>query len=223
MSDDPNKKTETTEETTSNWMLWTGIILLVIGIILIVLKFVMGSTLCLGIGILGVIFGGVFLLIHFLTSPEEETAETDKDPEKKDPEKKDPETFTNGEILVPTDLSSLNGYSTNVGSTTVDGTMQNLGDSLQYRGTVDYVGNYPPNPDLYPENGQEFLPENSMYTHLENNFLDIGPQIGVATRVNSQRNGPTLLFRKQFAVPTMPTGYWNQSTISQPIFTNNVC
>ena len=101
--------------------------------------------------------------------------------------------------------------------------MQNLNDSLQYRGTVDYVDNYPPNPDLYPENGQEFLPENSMYTHLENNFLDIGPQIGVATRVNSQRNGPTLLFRKQFAVPTMPTGYWNQSTISQPIFTNNVC
>lgn len=222
MSNDPNKKTETTEETTSSWMLWTGIIILVIGIILMILYFVMGSSIYLGIGIAGIAIGGIFLLIHFLTSPEEETTETAKDKEK-DPEKKDPETFTNGEILVPTDLSSLNGYSTNVGYTTVDRTMQNLGDSLQYRGTVDYVGNYPPNPDLYPENGQEFLPENSMYTHLENNFLDIGPQIGVATRVNSQRNGPTLLFRKQFAVPTMPTGYWNQSTISQPIFTNNVC
>lgn len=204
----------TTEQTSSNWMLWTGIIILVIGIISIVLYFITKASLWIWICIAGVIIGIIFIIISF-SSPEEETTESTSETT--------PETFTNGEILVPTDLSSLNSYSTNIGSTTVDGTMQNLNDSLQYRGTVDYVDNYPPNPDLYPENGQEFLPENSMYTHLENNFLDIGPQIGVATRVNSQRNGPTLLFRKQFAVPTMPTGYWNQSTISQPIFTNNVC
>ena len=219
MSDDPNKQPKTTEETTSSWMLWTGIIILVIGIIFIIIYFVTSSSLWIWIGVVGIIVGIIFLLIHFLSSPEEEEKPTTTTT----PTPTDTEKFTNEEILVPTDLSSLNGYSTNVGSTTVDGTMQNLNDSLQYRGAVDYVGNYPPNPDLYPENGQEFLPENSMYTHLENNFLDIGPQIGVATRVNSQRNGPTLLFRKQFAVPTMPTGYWNQSTISQPIFTNNVC
>ena len=219
MSDDPNKQPKTTEETTSSWMLWTGIIILVIGIIFIIIYFVTSSSLWIWIGVVGIIVGIIFLLIHFLSSPEEEEKPTTTTT----PTPTDTEKFTNEEILVPTDLSSLNGYSTNVGSTTVDGTMQNLNDSLQYRGTVDYVDNYPPNPDLYPENGQEFLPENSMYTHLENNFLDIGPQIGVATRVNSQRNGPTLLFRKQFAVPTMPTGYWNQSTISQPIFTNNVC
>lgn len=83
----------------------------------------------------------------------------------------------------------------------------------------NYIGT-----DLYPtDSGQEFRPANSMYTHLENNFLDVGPQIGVGTRVNSHRNGPQLIFRRQFAVPTVPTGYWNQSTISQPIFTNNVC
>lgn len=223
MSDDPNKKPDTTtEETTSSWMLWTGIIILVIGIILIAVYFFTKATILLIIGGIGSLVGIILIIIHFSSSSEEEEKPTTTTTTT-DPEKKDPETFTNGEILVPTDLSSLNGYSTNVGYTTVDGTMQNLGDSLQYRGSVDYVGNYPPNPDLYPENGQEFLPENSMYTHLENNFLDIGPQIGVATRVNSQRNGPTLLFRKQFAVPTMPTGYWNQSTISQPIFTNNVC
>lgn len=202
----------TTEQTSSNWMLWTGIIILVIGIFSIVLYFITKASLWIWICIAGIVIGGIFLFIHFSSFSEEEV-----------PEETTSETFTNEEILVPTDISSLNSYSTNIGSTTVDGTMQNLNDSLQYRGTVDYVDNYPPNPDLYPENGQEFLPENSMYTHLENNFLDIGPQIGVATRVNSQRNGPTLLFRKQFAVPTMPTGYWNQSTISQPIFTNNVC
>lgn len=134
------------------------------------------------------------------------------------------ESFTNfDEIVVPV-------YSTNpqygnpmiIGTETDNGTVMNIYNTYPYRGQAE-LENYPANPDLYPENGVEFRPENSMYTHLENNFLDIGPQIGVGTRVNSQRNGPQLLFRKDFAVPTMPTGYWNQSTISQPIFTNNVC
>lgn len=194
---------EPEETTTSSWSTWVPIIIAIIGLIMFVIAYFSGMMWMW-------IVGGILILVAILTfifwpDEEEKTNNT-------------VQQFTNSEIVVPTDISSLNNY--NAG---VDGTMQNLSDSLKYRGNVDYVDNYPPNPDLYPENGQEFLPENSMYTHLENNFLDIGPQIGVATRVNSQRNGPTLLFRKQYAVPTMPTGYWNQSTISQPIFTNNVC
>ena len=132
------------------------------------------------------------------------------------------EEFTSTEeIVVP--VTESNQYSNPQNNlTTEDNTMQDLPETLPYRSNVEF-DNYPANPDLYPENGVEFRPENSMYTHLENNFLDIGPQIGVGTRVNSQRNGPQLLFRRQYAVPTVPTGYWNQSTISQPIFTNNSC
>lgn len=204
---EPNSVTENpteTEETTAiSWRMWVSIIIAVIGLIMIVIGFFAGKTWMWIVGCIVV----VAAILTFILWPKEEEEKTEEVAK-----------FTNSEIVVPTDISSLNNY--NAG---VDGTMQNLSDSLKYRGNVDYVDNYPPNPDLYPENGQEFLPENSMYTHLENNFLDIGPQIGVATRVNSQRNGPTLLFRKQYAVPTMPTGYWNQSTISQPIFTNNVC
>lgn len=132
------------------------------------------------------------------------------------------------EIVVPVHVDTINpqynNNTTNLSTQTVNGTLQNIPNTLPNRGELNFgTENYPPNPDLYPENGQEFMPENSMYTHLENNFLDIGPQIGVGTRVNSQKNGPQLLFRKQYAVPTIPTGYWNQSTISQPIFTNNDC
>ena len=102
------------------------------------------------------------------------------------------------------------------------GSIQQLQETYPFRSQINF-DTYPSNPDLYPENGVEFRPENNMYTHLENNFLDIGPQIGVGTRVNSHRNAPRLNFRKDFAVPTMPTGYWNQSTISQPIMTHDVC
>lgn len=102
------------------------------------------------------------------------------------------------------------------------GSIQQLQETYPFRSQINFE-TYPSNPDLYPENGVEFRPENNMYTHLENNFLDIGPQIGVGTRVNSHRNAPRLNFRKDFAVPTMPTGYWNQSTISQPIMTHDVC
>lgn len=195
-----NGNPPTEETTTTSWSTWVPIIIIVVGLIMLVIGLISGMMWLWIVGGIAALLGVILMFVW----PEEKKTEG--------------ETFTNSEIVVPTDISSLNNY--NAG---VDGTMQNLSDSLKYRGNVDYVDNYPPNPDLYPENGQEFLPENSMYTHLENNFLDIGPQIGVATRVNSQRNGPTLLFRKQYAVPTMPTGYWNQSTISQPIFTNNVC
>lgn len=92
--------------------------------------------------------------------------------------------------------------------------------------TMESNSNYLQN-DLYPPENTEdvpvYRPSNSMYTHLETNFLDVGPQIGVGTRVNSHKNGAQLIFRKQYQVPTVPTGYWNQSVISQPIFTNNVC
>lgn len=92
--------------------------------------------------------------------------------------------------------------------------------------TMENNSNYLQN-DLYPPENTEdvpvYRPSNSMYTHLETNFLDVGPQIGVGTRVNSHKNGAQLIFRRQYQVPTVPTGYWNQSVISQPIFTNNVC
>lgn len=92
--------------------------------------------------------------------------------------------------------------------------------------TMEDNSNYLQN-DLYPPENTEdvpvYRPSNSMYTHLETNFLDVGPQIGVGTRVNSHKNGAQLIFRRQYQVPTVPTGYWNQSVISQPIFTNNVC
>ncbi len=209
MSDQTNDTTSETQNNWMSWMIWVGIIIAIIGVVLIILKIILGKKWMMWIGIICIIIGIILIIWDFFTKETDTDATTS-------------ETFT-GEIVVPTDVSSLNNYSGNLNNTTVDGTLQNLNETLPDRGTVDYVDNYPPNPDLYPENGQEFLPENSMYTHLENNFLDIGPQIGVATRVNSQRNGPTILFRKQFNVPTVPTGYWNQSTISQPIFTNNVC
>jgi len=138
------------------------------------------------------------------------------------------ENFTLDEIVVPTTTpvhvdTNNDQYSNPVNANeTEQGTIQELSDTYPFRSQVQF-DNYPSNPDLYPENGVEFRPENNMYIHLENNFLDIGPQIGVGTRVNSHRNGPRLNFRKQYAVPTMPTGYWNQSTISQPMFTNDVC
>lgn len=135
------------------------------------------------------------------------------------------EAFTTfDEILVPTYIDENHPqYGNPTHQTfTEHGTVMNLVNAYPYRAQANIEG-YPANPDLYPENGVEFRPENNMYIHLENNFLDIGPQIGVGTRVNSQRNAPQLLFRKDFAVPTMPTGYWNQSTISQPIFMNNSC
>ena len=136
------------------------------------------------------------------------------------------ESFTNyDEILVPIYVDKNHpqyGNPTSYTTFTDQGTVMNLVDTYPYRARANLEG-YPANPDLYPENGVEFRPENNMYIHLENNFLDIGPQIGVGTRVNSQRNSPQLLFRRQYAVPTMPTGYWNQSTISQPIFMNNSC
>lgn len=128
------------------------------------------------------------------------------------------------EIIVPIHVDNENNnkqYSTNVKATDSK-SLNELNETYPYRAEPQ-LSDYPSNPDLYPDNGVEFRPENSLYTHLENNFLDIGPQIGVGTRVNSQRNGPQLLFRRQYNVPTMPTGYWNQSTISQPIFTTDVC
>ena len=220
MSDQNNDTISETQNNWMSWMIWVGIIIAIIGVVLIILKFILAKKWMMWVGIVCIVIGIILIIWDFFT---EEYINYDNTSE----------TFTE-EIVVPTDISSCNNYSGNVSSlnnnysgnlnnTTVDGTIQNLNETLPDRGTVDYVDNYTPNPDLYPENGQEFLPENSMYTHLENNFLDIGPQIGVATRVNSQRNGPTILFRKQFNVPTVPTGYWNQSTISQPIFTNNVC
>lgn len=211
MSDQADTTTSEIQTTRISWMFWVGIIIIIIGVILFILKFILDTKWMMWVGII-LIIAGIILIIWDLFTKETTSDETTSE-----------ETFTNEEIVVPTDLSSLNNYSGNTNTTTVEGTIQNLNDTLQDRGTVNYVDNYLPNTDLYPENGQEFLPDNSMYTHLENNFLDIGPQIGVATRVNSQRNGPTILFRKQYNVPTVPTGYWNQSTISQPIFTNNVC
>ena len=145
---------------------------------------------------------------------------------KKEKEEEKEKFTTNEEILVPVDTSSITPKYTTMIQNENSNTMgyEDIPNKLHDRGYVTYpMNDYPPNPDLYPENGREFIPENSMYTHLENNFLDIGPQIGVGTRVASHRNAPTLNFRKQYAVPTMPTGYWNQSTISQPIYTNNVC
>ena len=151
-----------------------------------------------------------------------------KDTDKTDNTNTSAENFTLDEIVVPTTTpvhvdTNNDQYSNPVNANeTEQGTIQELPDTYPFRSQVQF-DNYPSNPDLYPENGVEFRPENNMYIHLENNFLDIGPQIGVGTRVNSHRNGPRLNFRKQYAVPTMPTGYWNQSTISQPMFTNDVC
>ena len=139
------------------------------------------------------------------------------------------ENFTLDEIVVPTttpvhvDTNNDQYGNPNVNANeTEQGTIQDLPETYPFRSQIQF-DNYPSNPNLYPENGVEFRPENNMYIHLENNFLDIGPQAGVGTRVNSHRNAPRLNFRKDFAVPTMPTGYWNQSTISQPIMTHDVC
>lgn len=174
------------------------------------------------ISIIAIIIIVVIVVIAMnMKSSEDQTAETNT--------QNTTESFTpTEEIVVPVHIDSINpqynNNTTNLNTQTVNGTLQNIPNTMPNRGEINFsTENYPPNPDLYPENGQEFRPDNSMYTHLENNFLDIGPQIGVGTRVNSQRNGPQLLFRKQYAVPTIPTGYWNQSTISQPIFTNNDC
>lgn len=187
----------------------------------------------------------VVVIIMFSSSDEESEDTTDKDKtEDKTADKTggQQESFTLDEIVVPTTIpvhvdtnndQYVNPINANVNATE-QGTIQELPETYPFRSQIyfgDYTDSndntntitYPSNPDLYPENGVEFRPENSMYIHLENNFLDVGPQIGVGTRVNSHRNGPRLNFRKQYAVPTMPTGYWNQSTISQPMFTNDVC
>lgn len=162
------------------------------------------------------------LIIWWVMSGDDETTET-TETDKTDKTDETTEKFTpTDEIIVPVTMTNQYTNPQNNSIMTEDHTMQDLAETLPYRSQIEF-DNYPSNPDLYPENGVEFRPENSMYTHLESNFLDIGPQIGVGTRVNSQRNGPQLLFRRQYAVPTMPTGYWNQSTISQPIFTNNTC
>lgn len=149
---------------------------------------------------------------------------------KKEDTNKTSESFSiTDEIVVPTtspvhvDTNNAQYGNPTVTSVETDaGSMQQLQDTYPFRSQINF-DTYPSNPDLYPENGVEFRPENTMYTHLEDNFLDIGPQIGVGTRVNSHRNAPRLNFRKDFAVPTMSTGYWNQSTISQPIMRGDVC
>lgn len=172
------------------------------------------------IGIIAVILIVVIVVIVVVMKKDDKTTTTTTTKDK----------FTvSDEIVVPvTTPVHVDTNNDQYGNPTVNsmetdaGSIQQLQETYPFRSQINF-DTYPSNPDLYPENGVEFRPENNMYTHLENNFLDIGPQIGVGTRVNSHRNAPRLNFRKDFAVPTMPTGYWNQSTISQPIMTHDVC
>lgn len=173
------------------------------------------------LGIIAII--AIVIVVVFIMTNKKDTDKTDSTTNTS------AENFTLDEIVVPTTTpvhvdtnNDQYGNPTVNANETEQGTIQDLPETYPFRSQIQF-DNYPSNPDLYPENGVEFRPENNMYIHLENNFLDIGPQIGVGTRVNSHRNGPRLNFRKQYAVPTMPTGYWNQSTISQPMFTNDVC
>lgn len=174
------------------------------------------------IGIIAVILIVVIVVIVVVMKKDDETTTTTTTTTK--------DKFTvSDEIVVPvTTPAHVDTNNDQYGNPTVNavetdaGSIQQLQETYPFRSQINF-DTYPSNPDLYPENGVEFRPENNMYTHLENNFLDIGPQIGVGTRVNSHRNAPRLNFRKDFAVPTMPTGYWNQSTISQPIMTHDVC
>ena len=172
------------------------------------------------IGIIAVILIVIIVVIVVVMKKDDKTTTTTTTKDK----------FTvSDEIVVPvTTPVHVDTNNDQYGNPTVNsmetdaGSIQQLQETYPFRSQINF-DTYPSNPDLYPENGVEFRPENNMYTHLENNFLDIGPQIGVGTRVNSHRNAPRLNFRKDFAVPTMPTGYWNQSTISQPIMTHDVC
>lgn len=178
------------------------------------------------IGIIAVILIVVIVVIVVVMKKDDETTTTTTTT--KTDKIKDKFTVSD-EIVVPvTTPVHVDTNNDQYGNPTVNavetdaGSIQQLQETYPFRSQINF-DTYPSNPDLYPENGVEFRPENNMYTHLENNFLDIGPQIGVGTRVNSHRNAPRLNFRKDFAVPTMPTGYWNQSTISQPIMTHDVC
>ena len=182
------------------------------------------------IGIIAVVLIVVIIVIIVVMKKDDETDNKTKS------NNQTTQNFTvSDEIVVPVTSPAIETIPVHVdtnndqyGNPTVNavetdaGSIQQLQETYPFRSQINF-DTYPSNPDLYPENGVEFRPENNMYTHLENNFLDIGPQIGVGTRVNSHRNAPRLNFRKDFAVPTMPTGYWNQSTISQPIMTHDVC
>lgn len=185
------------------------------------------------IGIIAVIVIAAIVVVIVMFSGDDETTDDKSDTADKGTEDKSgggQENFTLDEIVVPTTVpvhvnTNNDQYSNPNNDNAIEterNTIQELPETYPFRSQIQF-DSYPSNPNLYPENGAEFRPENDMYIHLENNFLDIGPQIGVGTRVNSHRNGPRLNFRKQYAVPTMPTGYWNQSTISQPMFTNDVC
>ena len=165
------------------------------------------------IGIIAIILIVVIVVIVVVMKKDDETTTTNGN-KTTDNKKTGNETFTvSDEIVVPITSPAIETIPVHVdtnndqyGNPTVNavetdaGSIQQLQETYPFRSQIHF-DTYPSNPDLYPENGVEFRPENNMYTHLEGNFLDIGPQIGVGTRVNSHRNAPRLNFRKDFAVP----------------------